>query len=53
MGLMQNFTVRERIILIAVIMSFLIGAGHRFWKASSSASGGLSVHTDRVNHAED
>ncbi len=29
---MQNFTVRERLILVAVILTFLIGAGHRYWE---------------------
>jgi len=51
--LMHNFTVRERVILIAVIMSFLVGAGHRLWKASLDASDNLSVQTEQVNHAED
>ena len=53
MSLMQNLTIRERVILIAVIMSFLLGAAHRLWKAGHSASNSLSVQTDHLNHAED
>ena len=50
---MQNFTVRERVILIALIMSFVLGAGHRLWKTSSRASDNISAQTEQVNHAED
>ncbi len=50
---MQNFTVRERVILVALVMTFLLGAGHRLWKARAGASGNLSAQTEQVNHAED
>ena len=50
---MQNFTVRERVILFALIMSFLLGAGHRLWKANFHPSDNLSAQTEQVNHAED
>tara|TARA_B110001454_G_C12425718_1_gene311328 strand:- start:322 stop:516 length:195 start_codon:yes stop_codon:yes gene_type:complete len=50
---MQNFTVRERVILAALIMSFLLGAGHRLWKANFHSSDNLSAQTEQVNHAED
>jgi hypothetical protein len=49
---MQNFTVRERAILVAVIMSFLIGAGHRLWKANSGAAVIIDTEIEQVNHAK-
>lgn len=50
---MQNFTIRERVILVAVVMSFLIGAGHRLWKANSDASVVIGTETEQINHAKD
>ena len=50
---MHNFTIRERVILVAVIMSFLIGAGHRLWKANFRSSVIIETGIEQLSHAED
>jgi hypothetical protein len=46
---MQNLTVRERAILVAAMLVFLVGAGHRYWKAKVSTVSSLQQTNDAKN----
>ncbi len=46
---MRNLTVRERAILVAAMVTFLVGAGHRYWKAKSASPAAAGGDPDRVH----
>ena len=35
---MRNLTYRERAIIVGVMLTFIVGAGHRYWKAKRGAA---------------
>ena len=49
---MRNLTLRERAIVIAVILTFIIGAAHRYWNAKARAADAAQPAETLLSDAE-